>query len=93
MINIREKDLKDVLKDFKNRDILIELNDGIEGSIYIEDGSIIYDEENGYINIIGKNKKIRINVTVLYRCQISEDGKVFGMKIDSQIDMKIKREK
>ena len=91
MIDISEKDLKNALKDFKNKDILIELNDGIEGNIYVKDGSIIYDEENGYINIIGQNHKLRINVTVLYRLQVSEDKTLFGAKIDSQIDLKIKQ--
>ena len=90
MINIGERDLKDALKDFKNKDILIELNDGIEGNICIKDATVMYDEENGYINIIGKNHKLRVNVTVLYRYQISEDRSAFGVKIDSQIEMKIK---
>lgn len=91
MIGIKERDLKEVLKDFKNRDILIELNDGIEGSIHIKDGSVIYDEENGYINIIGKEQKLRLNTTVLYKYQISEDKRVFGVRVDGQIEMKIQK--
>ena len=90
MIDISERDLKNVSKNFKNRDILIELNDGIEGNIFIKEGSVIYDEENGYINIIGQNHKLRINATVLYRLRVSEDRTLFGAKIDSQIDFKIK---
>ena len=91
MIGIKERDLKEVLKDFKNRDILIELNDGIEGSIHIKDGSVIYDEENGYINIIGKEQKLRLNTTVLYKYQISEDKRIFGVRVDGQIEMKIQK--
>lgn len=90
MIDISERDLKEVSKDFKNKDILIELNDGIEGNIFVKSGSIIYEEENGYINIIGQNHKLRINVTLLYRLQVSENRTIFGAKIDSQVDLKIK---
>ena len=90
MIDIRERDLSELLKDFKNKNILIELNDGIEGSIYVKDGNVIYDEESGYINIISKEHKLRLNTTVLYKYQISEDRKVFGVRVDGQIELKIK---
>ena len=89
MISIKERDLKEALKDFRNKDILIELNDGIEGNIYIQNASVIYDEENGYINIIGKEQKLRLNTTVLYRYQISEDTRVFGVRVDSQLELKL----
>ena len=90
MVNMKERDLKEVVKDFKNKDIIIEFNDGVEGILKIKNASIIYDEENGYINIISDENKLRINTTIIYRYMAEEDYKSFEIKVDSQITLKIK---
>ena len=90
-MNIREKHLKEVVKDFKNKDITIQINDGIEGTLKIKKSSIIYDEENGYINIIGQENKLRINTTIIYRYTLQEDHKSLEIKIDSQMTLKIQK--
>ncbi len=90
-MNIREKHLKEVVKDFKNKDITIQFNDGIEGTLKIKKSSIIYDEENGYINIIGQENKLRINTTIIYRYTLQEDHKSLEIKIDSQMTLKIQK--
>ena len=89
MINIRERELKEVLKDFKSKDIIIEFDDGIEGIFKMRNASIIYDEEEGYINIVGNENSLKINTTIIYRYMVSEDYKSFKIKIDSQISLKI----
>ena len=90
MVNMKESDLKEVVKDFKNKDITIEFNDGVEGILKIKNASIIYDEENGYINIISDENKLKINTTIIYRYMAEEDYKSFEIKVDSQITLKIK---
>ena len=91
MINVKEKELKKFLKDFKNKDITIEFNDGLEGKIKIKNASIIYDEKKGYINIIGKenNQKLKINTTIIYRYMTTEKYESLEIRIDSQVALRI----
>lgn len=86
MIRIKEKDLNQFFKDFKNKDIIIEFQDGISGKIEFEKADIIYDEENGFINIVNNKNKLRINTTTIYRYMLEENS--VKMRIDSQLRFK-----
>ena len=89
MIRIKEKELKSIFDKFKNRSIILEFKEGIEGKIKIDKASIIFDEKNGYINIINDENTLKINTTTVYRYMASEDYKKIEIKIDSQISLNI----
>ena len=88
MIKIKEKDLNKVFKDFKNKDIIIEFENGIFGKIKFEKADIIYDEEIGFINIINKKNKLRINTTTTYGYMMAEEGNTVKIRVDCRIQFK-----
>lgn len=68
MEKFKEKDLEEILKEFKNINKLqIELKYGIESKMTLKDVTIEYDNKIGYINIKSKNGMCRINTTEVYR--------------------------
>ena len=89
MIRIKEKELKAIFDKFKNKSIVIEFKEGIEGKIKIDKANIIFDEKNGYINIINDENKLKINTTTVYRYMASEDYKKIEIRIDSELSLNI----
>ena len=68
MLRFREKCLNEILKEFDNRSMIeIEFENNLSGSILLKDANIKYDEKLGFINIKGRNIKLKINTTLIYR--------------------------
>ena len=61
MSRFKEKDLSEMLKEFDNKSMIeIKLENSLSGSILLKDATIKYDEKLGFINIEGKNTKLKI---------------------------------
>lgn len=89
MIQLREKNLRKILEYFKNKDIILEFNDGIIGKIEVKNAIIEYDEY-GFINIKNEKIDLKVNTTLLYNTKIEEEKKRLETRIDGQIELKIK---
>ncbi len=71
MSRFKEKDLNEMLKEFDNKSMIeIKLENSLSGSILLKDATIKYDEKLGFINIEGKNTKLKINTTLVYSYEI-----------------------
>ena len=71
MSRFKEKDLNEMLKEFDNKSMIeIKLENSLSGSILLKDATIKYDEKYGFINIEGKNTKLKLNTTLVYSYEI-----------------------
>ncbi len=67
MAKFRENDLTNILKNFKNKTkIQLKFECGLEGKMILEDATVIYDRDFGFINIKGKEAEFRINTTLVH---------------------------
>ena len=89
MTQLKERKLSEILEYFKNKDIILEFNDGIIGKIEVKNAIIEFDEY-GFINIKNEKIDLKVNTTLLYNTKIKEEKKRLETRIDGQIELKIK---
>ncbi len=89
MTQLKERKLRKILEYFKNKDIILEFNDGIIGKIEVKNAIIEFDEY-GFINIKNEKIDLKLNTTLLYNTKIKEEKKRLETRIDGQIELKIK---
>ncbi len=89
MTQLKERKLRKILEYFKNKDIILEFNDGIIGKIEVKNAIIEFDEY-GFINIKNEKIDLKVNTTLLYNTKIKEEKKRLETRIDGQIELKIK---
>ena len=66
MAKFRESELTNYLKDFENKTkIELKFERGLEGKMILEEGTVKYDRDFGFINIKGKQAEFRINTTLV----------------------------
>ena len=84
MTQLKERKLRKILEYFKNKDIILEFNDGIIGKIEVKNAIIEFDEY-GFINIKNEKIDLKVNTTLLYNTKIKEEKKTLDTRIDCQI--------
>ena len=89
MTQLKERKLRKILEYFKNKDIILEFNDGIIGKKEVKNAIIEFDEY-GFINIKNEKIDLKVNTTLLYNTKIKEEKKRLETRIDGQIELKIK---
>ena len=66
MARFKESELTEKLQEFKNKkNIELEFEKSIEGKMKLEEATLKYDREYGYIIIESKNCKLKINTTLV----------------------------
>lgn len=66
MARFKESELTEKLQEFKNKkNIELEFEKSIEGKMKLEESTLKYDREYGYIIIESKNCKLKINTTLV----------------------------
>lgn len=65
MTKFRENELNEMLKDFKDKNIELEFEKGIEGKIKLEKAVLEYDYQTGFINIKSDNGELEVNTTMV----------------------------
>ena len=66
MARFKESELTEKLQEFKNKkNIELEFEKSIEGKIKLEEATLEYDREYGYIIIKSKNCNLKINTTLV----------------------------
>lgn len=75
MAKFRESELTEILKGFKeNSQVELEFERSIDGTINLEDANIKYDSKYGFININSKNGNFKINTTLVYNYEKTQEG-------------------
>ena len=89
MAKFNENELTERLKEYENQSkINLEFERGIDGKIEIEEAKIKYNEQTGFIEIIGKQCDIQINTTMVCGYEKTENE----IKIDlEEIMLKISK--
>ena len=74
MPKFRESELTQNLKNFETKTkIELKIERGFDGKIILEDATVKYDAEYGFINIESKNAKFKINTTLVEEYQNNND--------------------
>ena len=76
MAKFNENELTEKLQEYKEKaKIELEFERGIDGKIGIENGTVEYDKQKGFIKITGNNCELEINTTMVLGYE-KDDGKI-----------------
>lgn len=66
MAKFNENELTEILKEFENSKIInLEFERAIDGKIELDDATITYNYETGFVKIISANCNLNINTTMV----------------------------
>lgn len=92
MKKIREKELIEILKKFKNRYIVVQIEGIVRGQVILEKLKYKYNKENGKIQLkdnVSKNV-IEIEQHMAYMLIANEDNTEIEIKLDNEENIFIK---
>lgn len=64
MTKFRENELNKMLEDFRDENIELEFEKGIDGKVKLEKATLEYDYKTGFINITATNGELHVNTTM-----------------------------
>jgi outer membrane protein assembly factor BamB len=88
MKRIKESELNEHLKEFQNTNLQIEFENEISGKIVVENGTVNFNREDGYIYINYDKGTLKINTTLVTGYEVEK--KLFSIQFETLI-IKIKR--
>lgn len=88
-MKILEKDLKEKVNRFKNKDVIIQFDELFEATLNFYNIDINYNMKNGFLNILDKinNNKITINITSVRT--MNYENEILSIELDNYINFKI----
>lgn len=88
-MKILEKDLKEKIDSFKNKDVIIQFDELFEATLNFYNIDITYNMRNGFLSILDKinNNNITINITSVITMDYEEN--FLEMELDNYINFKI----
>ena len=82
MEKFKESELTKNLQPFQEKTTIeLEFEKSINGKLILEDTTVNYDSQNGFINIESKNGKFKINTTLVYGYR--KENKTIYIDLDS----------
>lgn len=81
MAKFRENELTEKLKGFENKNkVKLEFERGIGGKFEIEDATVKYNSQTGFIEIDGKNCVLQINTTMVCKYEKIDDEIIIDLE-------------
>ena len=81
MTKFRESDLTENLKNFETETKTeIKFERGLDGRMILEDATIKYDADVGFINIQSKNAELKINTTLVDEYKKNNDEIIINLE-------------
>lgn len=89
MIRVSEKDLENVVKLFDKRDVMLNVVGGLIIDVKVDKVNCKYNRKNGIIKVEGKDTKIGIDTSAVYKIVKNEDNTLLSFYLDSDIEVVI----
>lgn len=93
MKKIKEIELKQTIKHFNNKAVIIKYTGLVNAIIYIKKLGIQFDYKTGFLymkDFIHKNS-FKVNIAPAYNMTVKEDNTELLIQLDNNIDIKIKK--
>ena len=88
---INEKVLAKYVKEFDGKNTILNLDGTINAKIKMENAKCEYNVEKGTLQIKDKQNTININIIPVYKIQVSENGTMLEIYLDSDLDIILER--
>lgn len=89
-MKITDKDLKEKVKIFNNKDVVIIFDDMLEAKFYMKNIDIEYSYKTGFLNIKEEatNNEINLNIVSAYLIDLTDN--VLHIGLDNSLDFEIR---
>lgn len=84
MAKFNENELTEKIREYKEKaKINLEFERGIDGKFEVENATVDYDKQNGFIKIMGKNCALEVNTTMI--CGYEKENNEVKMDLETVI--------
>lgn len=91
MIKISERELKEYIQKFNNKNVTLYINGIMYQKTQFDNIECNYKIRSGMLYLSSINTKIVINTVSVYKIQISEDYNILEIYLDTGIDLKLQK--
>lgn len=91
MIKISERELKEYIQKFNNKNVALYINGIMYQKTQFNNIECNYKIKSGMLYLSDKNTNIVVNTVSAYKIQISEDNNIIEIYLDTGIDIKLQK--
>lgn len=91
MKKVFENELEGYVQKFSNKDVILKLEGIVKEKIKMENAECNYNIQNGMLKIKDKIANINIDISSVYRIEISENNSMLVIYLDNGIDIRIEK--
>lgn len=91
MKKVFENELEGYVQKFSNKDVILKLEGIVKEKIKMENVECNYNIRNGIFKIKDKTANINIDISSVYRIEISENNSMLVIYLDNGIDIRIEK--
>ena len=91
MKKVFENELEEYVQKFNKKDVILNLEGIVKEKIKMEKVECNYNIQNGIFKIKDKTANINIDISSVYRIEISENNSILVIYLDNGIDIRIEK--
>ena len=91
MKRVKEKELQQYIQKFNSKNIILNLGGVINAKIQMEKVKSNYNTRNGIMSLCDLKSNIKIDTSLVYKMQVSENETIFEVYLDNRLDLRIEK--